>query len=301
MRGALRVGLVGCGRIAERGYVPAFRRAAGVELVAVADVDLSRCAGAAPGVPAFDSAASLIAAAKPEALIVATPPWAHLEVARNAAQAAIPALVEKPPAASAAEARALAALDPAPWIGFNRRFEPALQRLQGRVPPSGRLELTLEFAYEPASWDPLGGSVDVLLDVGPHLVDLARWLTGSEIACVRPVAIGERAATLELELERGRARIVCAGDRPYRERVEVRDSRGRVAGRHVVGGRGHGLIAKFRAGGEHPLVLSLGRQLEAFAAAARGEPAGPLATALDGLAAMEAIDEARASQRLELK
>ena len=71
----LRVGLVGCGRIAERGYVPALARAAGVELVAVADVEPARCAAVAPGVPAFDSLPALVAGAGPEALVVATPPW----------------------------------------------------------------------------------------------------------------------------------------------------------------------------------------------------------------------------------
>ncbi|MFL5945308.1 MAG: hypothetical protein ACJ74D_07910 [Gaiellaceae bacterium] len=33
----LRLGLIGCGLIAERGYLPALRRARGVRLVAVAD------------------------------------------------------------------------------------------------------------------------------------------------------------------------------------------------------------------------------------------------------------------------
>jgi hypothetical protein len=38
----LRLGLVGCGRLAERGYVRAVARAKGVEIVAVADPDRSR-------------------------------------------------------------------------------------------------------------------------------------------------------------------------------------------------------------------------------------------------------------------
>ena len=49
----MRVGLIGCGRIAERGYVPAFARAEGVELAAVVDVRSERCRAVAPGVAAF--------------------------------------------------------------------------------------------------------------------------------------------------------------------------------------------------------------------------------------------------------
>jgi predicted dehydrogenase len=293
--GPLRVGLVGCGRIAERGYVPALRRAAGVELVGVADVDGSRCEEVAPGVLAFDSAPALVAGARPDALVVATPPGTHLEVARAAAEHGLPTLVEKPPASDARGARELAALEPAPWVGFNRRFEPALQRLQARVPPSGRLGLTLSFDYFRAAWDAHVLAGDVLDDVGAHLVDLARWLTGSEIVEVRPELLEDGAARLVLELGRGRARIACAGDRPYRELVEVRGERGELIGRHVAGGRAWGLRSRLRARGEDALVLSLSRELEAFAAAARGEPAAPLATALDGLAVMDAIEAVRRS------
>jgi predicted dehydrogenase len=289
--GALRVGLVGCGRIAERGYLPALRRVPGLELAAVADVDPARCAGAAPGAPAFGSAAALLAEAALDALIVATPAETHLEIARLAAAAGLPALVEKPPAADVEQARELAALAPAPWIGFNRRFEPALQRLRAGLPAS-RLELTLAFSYERASWGSHAASGDVLLDVGPHLLDLARWL-GGEVRAVRPRVLEERRAVLEVELERGRAHVACDGAAPYRELVDARDSRGRKLGRYEAGGRVWGVRARLRAG--HSLVPSLAAQLRAFAEAARGAPAPILATARDGLAAMEAIGAARAA------
>ena len=130
----LRLGLVGCGRVAQRGYVAAARRAAGVRLVAVADLDRSRCEAAAPGVRAYDGARALIAAGDVDALVLATPASAHLADARVAAEASLPTLVEKPPGIDASEAAALAALDPAPWISFNRRFEPALTQLRAALP-----------------------------------------------------------------------------------------------------------------------------------------------------------------------
>ena len=61
MHGDLRLGLARCGRLAVRGYVPAFAQVPGMRLVAVADPVVERCERAAPGVPAFASAAELIA------------------------------------------------------------------------------------------------------------------------------------------------------------------------------------------------------------------------------------------------
>jgi predicted dehydrogenase len=49
--------------------------------------------------------------------------------------------------------------------------------------------------------------------------------------------------------------------------------------------------------GEHQLVASISRQLDAFAAAVRGEPADGLATAEDGVAVMAALEAARRSAR----
>ena len=58
----VRLGLIGCGLIAERGYGPALERADGVRLAAVADPVRARCAQVAPGVPAFGSAAEMLEA-----------------------------------------------------------------------------------------------------------------------------------------------------------------------------------------------------------------------------------------------
>jgi predicted dehydrogenase len=293
--GPLRIGLVGCGRVSERAWVPALRQSEVARLVAVADSDLERCALVAPSVPAFGSAAALVADRRPDALIVATPPGEHLESARAAAEAGLPCLVEKPPAADLLSARALAALEPAPWIGFNRRFEPALERIRRDLPPAGRLTLALELVYSRAAWRAIDGSVSALLDIGVHLVDLARWLTGGTVGGVRATRVEELGAELDLELDRGTASISCRLDRPYRERVEIRDREGRTLGRYDTGGRIRAAAARLRRGGGHLLVPSLARELEAFAAAARGDPPPSLATAADGVAAMEAIDAARAA------
>ena len=57
----VRLGLIGCGRIAERGYLPALRRARGVVLTAVADSVHGRAETLAPDQPAFTDVDALAA------------------------------------------------------------------------------------------------------------------------------------------------------------------------------------------------------------------------------------------------
>jgi predicted dehydrogenase len=286
----LRIGLIGCGRLAERGYVPAFARTAGVELTAVADPVPERCATAAPGLHAFASAAELLSAAAADALVLATPAEAHLADARQAAAAGVPTLVEKPPAATLAETLELARLDPAPYFAFNRRFVPELARLRAALAAQDSVDLALEMRTRAHSWRAYVVADDVLLNLGPHLVDLARWLSGAEISSVS-AAVTDASASLDVELAdgRGRARIACS-EGPYRERVTS------PAGRYATGGLLNAL--RLRLAGtsrEHPLVPSLARQLAAFARAVRGEPEPDLARVRDGVAVMATLETARAS------
>ena len=67
----MRVGLIGCGRIAERGYVPAFARADGVQLAAVVDVQSERCRAVAQGVATFVNVGELVTSGEVDAVVVA--------------------------------------------------------------------------------------------------------------------------------------------------------------------------------------------------------------------------------------
>jgi predicted dehydrogenase len=289
----VRLGLVGCGRLAERGYVPAAERARGLRLTAVADSEPARCARAAPGVPAFARAEELVEAGGVDALVIATDVDSHLTLARLAAAAGLRSLVEKPPGRDGREAAQLAQLDPPPAIGFNRRFEPALERLRESLPASGRIELSLSIRYRRSSWAPYAVGDDALLDLGPHLVDLASRL-GGEVTRARALGLSERRFEVDLGLERGRARIAGSTDRPYREVFEATVD-GRRAGRCVYGGLVAGLATRLRPRQAHPLVRSLRAQLEAFADVVRGGSSDRLARADDGVAAMLVVDAARAS------
>jgi len=295
-RDVVRIGLVGCGRLAEFGYLPAFQQAAGVQLAAVADINQSRCREIAPGVPAYESISDLIQAGSLDALVISTPTRFHLSNAHCAAEAKLPAPVEKPPGLNVGEASALQALNPSPWIAFNRRFEPDIARLKEALPRQGKLHLRLELHYRRHGWGSFDMQDDVLLDLGPHLIDLARWLTDSDILWARVCSLHERRAQFVLGLQRADARISCSNNRPHCERIEVKDSLGRITGSYKRGGLASGILVRLKRKRENPLVSSLVRQLEAFGGAVRGMLDGsPLGTPADGLVVMSAIHAVRHS------
>ena len=292
--GPLRLGLVGCGRLAEFGYLPAFRQAKGIKLVGVADINPSRCQAIAPGVPAYENIHTLIDAGGIDALVISTPTRFHLSDARSAANAGLPALLEKPPGLNLEEATKLCGLRSCPWIGFNRRFDPDIARLKYESPRDGNMQLELH--YRRTSWKPFDMQDDALLDLAPHLIDLARWLTGSEILSARAVSLNECRVNLDLKLELGHAAISCSNDTHYRERIVLRDSQGRVRGAYKRGGLVAGVAARLQPKRESPLVQPIVGQLEAFALAVRGMlDRSPLATSADGLAVMVVIDAVRRS------
>lgn len=293
MSRALRLGLVGCGRLAELGYVPAVRVARGVEIVAVADPDRSRrgVVAAKLGATGHARLGELLAATQLHGIIICPPADQHEEAVALAAQAGLTALVEKPPAPDAAGALRIAALDPPPWIAFNRRFDQG-KALAGRVPP-GDLEIRMVLQYRRSGWRPVQRGDDAMLDLAPHLIDLALFLTGSQPLAVRATATRDRAG-LVLATARAKVEIECATDRQHRELVEIRRAQGGLVGRAASAGRLAGARQRLRPSA-HPLVRSLALQLEAYARALRGEDPGPLATAAEGAAVMRVMDAAQRS------
>ena len=294
---SLRLGLVGCGRLAELGYTPASRAADGIEIVAVADPERTRRGLVADKLGASGHArmSEMLAATPLHGLIVCTPAEQHEEATTLAAHAGLTVLVEKPPAPDAEGALRLAALSPEPWIAFNRRFDQGSE-LARRVPPGGELALKMVLHYRRDSWRPVQRGDDALLDLGPHLIDLALFLTRSAPVAVRAHATRDRAGIV-LATTRAEVQIECATDRPHQELVEVRTAGGRLLGRTTSAGRVRGAVARLSPAA-HPLVRSLTRQLEAYGAALRGEDPGPLATAGEGAAVMRVLDAARRSDAI---
>jgi len=305
----IRLGVAGCGRIAERGYVPAALAAEEVAIDAFADPNrerLDRCLGlwqaGGGGANGYADLTDLLAAETIDLLVVAAPLDRHVALAEEAGAAGVRSLIEKPPAPDLAGARRLAELEPEPLLAFNRRFLQGAE-LQGSIPAEGWLELDLELRFRQGAWRAHEVRDEALLDAGIHLVDLACHLSSAAPIAVRHAEIAPQRASLELELSRGRARIECATDRGHREAVSVRDRSGKLVARSTWGG----LRSRFGGltGRPDPLAASLQRQLEALRDSAfvlspsiPGKGRTPLAGAADGVNAMAVVEAARRSAEL---
>jgi predicted dehydrogenase len=306
----MRLGVAGCGRITELGYVPAALAAEGVTIAAFADPSAERrerCVGlwrqGGAEARGFPDLTSLLEAESIDLLVVAAPLQHHLPLAEEAAAAGIRSLVEKPPAPDLPTAQQLAALDPEPLLAFNRRFLQG-EELRDTIPGEGWLELDLELRFRRDAWGAHEAHDEALLDAGIHLIDLACFLTGATPIAVRNASVEPERAELELELGRGRARINCATDRSHRETIEVRDRAGRSLARSTWGGLRSRLSGVL--GRPSPLVISLQRQLETVGVSLLEQQMGRLqqghphrlATACDGATAMAVVEATRRSADL---
>jgi len=190
----LRLGIIGCGKIAVN-HVKALRRIAGVEVVAVADVDRTRAEAFARehDVPRAHANADAMLAAGLDAVTVCTPHRAHVDGVVTAARYGVHVLCEKPVAIDLVEAdRMIAATARAGvlfGVLFQRRFWPAAARIRraiddGRLgePICGgvlaRFNRDAQYYAEPwrGRWDTEGGGV--LMTQAIHHIDLLQWFMG---------------------------------------------------------------------------------------------------------------------------
>ena len=100
---AIRLGLVGLGKIARDQHLPAIERTDGIELVAVASPGANH-----PGVANYQSVEAMLAAeAELDAVVLCQPPQARFAAARQALLAGKHVFLEKPPGMTLSEVEAL--------------------------------------------------------------------------------------------------------------------------------------------------------------------------------------------------
>jgi predicted dehydrogenase len=193
----LRIGVIGCGRIARRVHFDGLTATPGVEVVALADPDpAARAAGAArfPGARVFGDPSELLSQGGAEAVLVCVPSALHAPVAADAFEAGLHVYVEKPVAADleGAErvARAWRASGRVGMVGLNFRHDPRYRELRERLRRGEIGELVAarsvfcSAARDLPEWKrsrAAGGGV--LLDLASHHADLVRFLLG-EVAQV---------------------------------------------------------------------------------------------------------------------
>ncbi len=105
----VRLGIIGCGAIAEAMHIPAAQAVPGVKLMALVDSNLARATALGrkhkvPHVaPVLEDVREFV-----DAVVICTPPHLHAEMAQAALRNGLHVLCEKPMANSAAECHAMA-------------------------------------------------------------------------------------------------------------------------------------------------------------------------------------------------
>ena len=209
MTSRLALGLVGAGRMGSIHGRLIAAAVPGARLAGIADVNLDAARSLAARLgdpPVFASLDDMLAGGGIDAVLVATSSSRHLDAIRTAAAAGRDVLCEKPIALSVADTGAAIAAAEAAGIrlqvGFMRRWDPDYARARARLASGalGRPVLfkSLQFDAEPppvAFADP-AVSGGIMVDMGIHEFDLARWLMDDEVVEVH--AFGSSLAFPEL-------------------------------------------------------------------------------------------------------
>lgn len=227
MSARLKVAVAGAGYFA-RFHHDGWARLAEAELVGIADLDLAKAqqaAAAHPGARAFASVPRMLDETGAELLDIATPPASHLALVELAAQRRLPAICQKPLAATYAEALQVAEAGEAAGTLLvaheNFRFQPWWREAQ-RLIGAGRLGRLHGMAFRLRPGD--GQGPRAYLDRQPyfqtmprflvhetaiHFIDVFRFLMGeveavfADLRRLNPAIAGEDAGLFVLRHEGG--------------------------------------------------------------------------------------------------
>jgi len=194
----LGAGVIGCGAIAERVYLPAFKENPQTKLIAVCDINEKRAKEIAERFNAeayYTDFRDLLKREDIDLVAVLTPNYLHCQQTVAAAEEGKHVIVEKPMATSLEECdqmiRACEKANVKLMVGFNRRFNPIYQEIKKLIDEQAignifqiRVHTMLPWTYE--WWRPvsdwfkdekkLGGGC--LIDGGAHDIDMLRWFGG---------------------------------------------------------------------------------------------------------------------------
>ncbi len=224
--GAVRVGLVGCGRVASKHATALEAQGREVEMVGVVDPCEARRGEMAErfGVEGYDEMKRMLEEGRPELVALATPTGMHPEQAKVAAKAGAHILCEKPLGTRLDRAvemvREVARLERQLFVVKQLRYHPMFLALreaieEGRFGRIHTVGMQIFWTRPQAYYDAAGWRGSEAMDGGAltnqasHYVDLMDWLFGP-VASVQAVggALGrdieaEDTSVMTLEWERG--------------------------------------------------------------------------------------------------
>ena len=201
----VRIGVIGCGKIAQVRHIPEYEANPAAEVVALYDANLERARALAAehGCRACETLEELLAADDVDAVSVCTSNNTHAEITVAALRAGKHVLCEKPMAVTEEECVAMVEAARASgrtlMIGQNQRFARAHVRAKELV-DAGRIGRVLTFRTTfghggPETWsvdpgtgswffDPRRAAMGAMADLGVHKTDLVQWLIGQRVARV---------------------------------------------------------------------------------------------------------------------
>ncbi|WP_158606642.1 Gfo/Idh/MocA family protein [Paenibacillus ginsengarvi] len=201
----LKIGLMGCGKVAGYGHLPAIAKSAKLDVFAIYDPDEGRLCDMQRkfDVPFAYTDVDRFMQSGIDAVVITSPAPFHLQNVVDAARYGKPVLCEKPLAMDEAEAKEMIRLADeagvALYTAFDYRFSPVSLQIKQLV-QSGEIGevrlLRLVYIWNlhgKYGTDELGRQIlnqrregrmeegGPLVDCGVHQIDLARWWLGSEV------------------------------------------------------------------------------------------------------------------------
>lgn len=210
----MRLCMIGCGDFARRFHGPAQQRCAAQDsdlvLAACCDVEGNRARdyGKTFGFARhYTDAAAMLAAERPDAVILAVPPPITCGAASQVLAAGFPLFMEKPPGISLEELTRLIEIagrgPPKAQVGFNRRYMPVMRRAREIIDRAFATSPIVRIDYEMTRfnrWDPDFSTTAV------HAIDAVRVLAGSPFRTARfeyqpRTQAGQEAVDILIDLE----------------------------------------------------------------------------------------------------
>ncbi|MFA6317297.1 MAG: Gfo/Idh/MocA family oxidoreductase [Elusimicrobiota bacterium] len=185
----MNVVVVGCGRWGPL-HVRVFSSLPGSKVVAAVDIDpkrLVRLRELHPGLTCGTDLRRILRTVKAEALVVATPSSTHTPIVRQALEAGLHVLCEKPMCLKASEALELGALARKKkrvlMTGHIFLFNAGIVKLKELL-KSGELGRVRYLSFNRTNLGPIRSDVNAAFDLGAHDVSIANWLLDAEPSSV---------------------------------------------------------------------------------------------------------------------
>jgi predicted dehydrogenase len=226
----MRVGLVGCGFYAQN-HLMAWSdlRQDGAELAAVCDVDAGKAeaAGRRFGVPWFTDISAMLDTARPDLVDITTRMDSHRALAALVGARKLPCVVQKPFAPAWGDCVAIVETAKAngAWLAVheNFRFQSSMRRVKaviesGTIGEPSWARLAFRTGFDVYRTQPYFYDEErlVILDVGIHVLDLARFFLGEveRVSCEtqrrNPKVRAEDTATIMMRHMSGAVSVVEA-------------------------------------------------------------------------------------------